>query len=277
MRCRSNIPTRTRLGVWHGNVLALPGVCAWLVFWCAGSIASGQEIPRPTQYVVDRVGVIDSQTRHQLNGYLQELEQKTTAQVVVMMVDTTAGLPIEQYALNLAERWKLGQKGKDNGVLIVVAVRDRKYRIEVGYGLEGPLPDSWVGTLGREAFQPSFKAGNYSRGIEQAALAIATRIAGHYSVTVTGMPQVTFRQGRPGRRFFGGCFSSLLPIVIIFLMIGRGRRRGRGFWVWPLLMGGYMGGGRQHGGSSGWGGGGFGGFGGGGGGSFGGGGASGSW
>ena len=190
MRCRSETRVGTGRDLWYGAPWARQAFCACLALWLTGSAASAQDIPRPKYYVTDRAKVMDSQTRRRINGYLQELEQKTTAQVLVLTVPTTDGKSIEQFSLSLAEKWKLGQKGKDNGVLIVVAVRDRDYRIEVGYGLEGLLPDSWVGTVGRSAFEPNFKAGNYSKGIEQAALAVAARVAEHYNATISGMPAV---------------------------------------------------------------------------------------
>src|SRR5208283_4772764 len=119
-----------------------------VVFNAFASTPQPPEIPR--DYVVDLAGVVGSDAKNRLNASLQELEQKTTSQVLVLTVQSLDGESIEDFAFTTKEKWKLGQKGKDNGVLIVVAVRDRKYRIEVGYGLESVLPDSLVGTIGRE-------------------------------------------------------------------------------------------------------------------------------
>ena len=85
--------------------------------------------------------------------------------MIVLTIDTTDGVPIETYSINLAGQWKLGQKGKDNGALIVVAKNDRAYRLEIGYGLEGSLPDGFCGTVGRAYFAPYFKKGQYSEGV----------------------------------------------------------------------------------------------------------------
>ena len=226
----------------------------------------------PSDYVVDLAGVVGSDAKNHLNASLQELEQKTTSQVLVLTVQSLDGESIEDFAFTTKEKWKLGQKGKDNGVLIVVAVRDRKYRIEVGYGLESVLPDSMVGTIGREYLVPYFRKGDYSTGITAATLAVIRSIAAHEGVRISAMPEL--RQSRAtSNRPLGMVqiiiFGVFIVIVLIFC-ITHPRQ------CLFLLLISQMGGGR--GGWSG-GGGGFGGgsFGGGGGGSGGGGGASGGW
>lgn len=132
----------------------------------ASALAVTPPIPaHPSQYVVDLAGVFDAQTRAQLNGMLNFLERRTTAQVVVLTIDSLDGEPIESFSHQTAVKWGIGQKGKDNGVLLTVAVKDHKYRIEVGYGLEGILPDSLVGSLGREYLVPNFKKGDFASGV----------------------------------------------------------------------------------------------------------------
>ena len=118
----------------------------------------------PASYVVDNAGIIDGNVRQALAGRLQELEQKTGVQMLVLTVQTTDGVPIEEYAINKAAEWKLGQKGKDNGLLFVVALKDRKYRIEVGYGLESVVPDSLAGTVGRQ-YRAFFRRGAYGEDL----------------------------------------------------------------------------------------------------------------
>jgi len=98
--------------------------------------------------------------------------------VVVLTIKSLEGEPIEKFSLKTAQKWALGQKGKDNGVLITVAVQDRKYRIEVGYGLEAVLPDSLVGSIGRECFVANFRKGKYSEGLSEAVSQIAGKIIG---------------------------------------------------------------------------------------------------
>ncbi|UCD34182.1 MAG: TPM domain-containing protein [Nitrospiraceae bacterium] len=227
----------------------------------------------PENFVVDLAGIVNAGVEAELNRYLLELEQKTTAQMVVLTIPGLEGEAIEDFTLRVAhDRWKLGQKGKDNGVLLLVSLNDRKYRFEIGYGLEGILPDSLAGTIGRQALVPSFRRGDYSGGIYSAALAVITEIARNAGVTITGMPKRAFRPQRNGRGL-SGPFILFFFIMILFSLLRqflsasyRDRRSRRNNWIY---WGGFGGGG--------FGGGGFGGFGGGGGGGFGGGGASGGW
>lgn len=246
-------------------------VVLWgLLCLCLVSGALADQIPnRPQNYVVDLARVIDGNTETKLNRYLRELEQKTTAQIVVLSIQSLEGASIEDLSLSIAhDKWKLGQRGKDNGALLLVAVKDRKYRIEVGYGLEGLLPDSLVGGIGRKLLVPHFRKGDYGRGIYQTVLAMANIIAKDAGVTISGMPQmqrlpVSAKAEPPG--FISRIFSILFIIFIIYMFIRHPR-----LFLFFLLMSSM--GGR---GSS-WSSGGGGGFGGGGGG-FGGGGASGGW
>jgi uncharacterized protein len=253
-----------------------------LLFCYVGEFARGQAaLPMPRHYVEDYANVINDSDEQSLNGILQELEQKTGAQYIILTVDTTGGLPIEQFAIELAEKWKLGQKGKDNGMLFVLAKNDRRYRFEVGYGLEGFITDQYCGRVGRDVLEPLLKRGDYSRGIYQANLQIIQRIAEQTGVTLTGMPKLSPMPAQQRRGTRGLPCCSLLPLIFFFLIIFGGRGRGMG-WLFflPFMMGGFGGqGGYGRSGSFGGGsfGGGFGGFGGGMGGGFGGGGASGSW
>lgn len=247
----------------------------------------------PGLFVVDRANVFDAGTRRKLEGWLRELEQKTTAQVKVLTVMTTEGEPFFGFVQRHAELWKLGQKGKDNGALIAIAVADNKYRIQVGYGLEGVLPDGWCGSLGREVLVPHFRQNNFARGLYVGTVTIANKIADDANIQLSGIPKIRHR-GRASRG--GVACGGLIPLFVIFMVVMSSSRRGRyrsrwggGGFMQAMLIGsvlnGMMGGRR---GSS-WGGGGFGGgfgsgfgggFGGGsfgGGGGFGGGGAGGSW
>ena len=231
-------------------------------------------LPAPSNYVADYANVIGADYERSLNGILQELEQKTGTQYIVLTVQTADGLPIEQYAIELAEKWKLGQKGKDNGFLFVLAAQDRNYRFEVGYGLEGFVTDQYCGKIGRDILKPYLQKGDYSGGIYQANLQIVQKIAKESGVQLTGMPKLA---PIPAQRRRLPCVSNIFPLLLLyFLMRGGGRHRGGMFWALPFLM---MGGGGRggYGGGGGSFGGGFGGFGGGGGGGFGGGGAGGSW
>lgn len=246
------------------------------IILCLCSVAESQELPVPQRYVEDRANIISDIAEKGINGYLQELEQKTGAQFIVLSIDSTGDIPIETYAIELATKWKLGQKGKDNGVLVVVAKNDRAYRIEVGYGLEGILPDSYCGTVGRTFFVPKFKKGQYSEGIYQGVVVLINKIAEEYGVKIEGMPDLSALRKKSNER--QNPYLSLLYLLILFPFLLNflfHRRRTSSYW-WggpPVFYGGPRGYGS--GGPGGFGG--FGGFGGGGGGSFGGGGASGRW
>jgi uncharacterized protein len=263
----------------------------------AVSLCYANNVPeRPDNPVVDLAGIIDAAVETKLNQYLRELEQKTTAQMAILTVKSLEGQSIEDFSITVAhDKWKLGQKGKDNGVLLVVALQDRKYRIEIGYGLEGVLPDSLVGSIGRDNLAPYFKKGDYSNGIYEASLAIAKEIADDAGVKISDMPLVKkayqVKRKEKSTGLIGIIGSLRFPIIIAIIFIiaiigvrllfgssGMGGRRG--FWYHPRnrgSLGGFAGfGGGGVGGFGGGFGGGGGGFGGGGGG-FGGGGASGSW
>jgi uncharacterized protein len=250
------------------------------LFLCliAVSVSHSAAVPeRPLKYVVDLAGIVDDATENRLNGYLRQLEQKTTAQLVVLTIKSLEGDSIEDFSIKIAhDKWKLGQKGKDNGVLLVISVNDRKYRIEVGYGLEGVLPDSSVGSLGRNLLVPFLRKGDYSGGIFAVAVAIANEIAADSGVKINGMPALKPRS-RPIRKDQPtGLLNTIVPLLFLLLMMILFIKNPRLFLLLFLFasMGGRRG---AWGGAGGFGGGGFGSFGGGGGGGFGGGGASGGW
>jgi len=245
-----------------------------LFFFITTHAGFAAEIPAtPANPVVDLAGIIDDAVETKINRYLTELERKTTAQMAILTVKGLEGQTIEEFSLAIAhDRWKLGQKGKDNGVLLVVAVNARKYRIEIGYGLEGVLPDSLVGGIGRQYLVPYLKKGDYSTGIYTATLVIANKIASDAGVKISGMPAVQktypVKKGKPAGGPFGKIISLVFFLIILIIFI----KNPRSFFALLLLSS--MGRGRGHWGGSG---GGFGGGFGGGGGGFGGGGASGGW
>lgn len=240
------------------------------IFLClalsASSFAAISLPGMPARYVVDLAGIINDDVEMKLNGYLQELEQKTTAQVIVLTINSLEGRSLEDFSLETAEKWKLGQKGKDNGVLFLVALKDRKYRFEIGYGLESILPDSFMGSIGREYLD--FREGNYSTGIFLAARAVINEVADDAGVSISGMPRLSTTRHRRGG-ILNSIFGIFFFIVLIYLFIRHPRL------LLMLFLFSSMGGGRRGWGGSGGFGGGFGSFGGGGGGGFGGGGASG--
>lgn len=209
----------------------------------------------------------------ELESHLKAFEDTTSNQIAILIIPTLNDYPIEEFSLQVVEKWKLGQAGKDNGVLILAAINDRKVRIETGQGVEGALPDAVCNQIIRNEIAPNFRQQNYEGGIYAAVIAIEQAIKGEYQAE-----PVVSKRGKGG---------SLMPMFIIFVILiifsvmrGGGRRGGgrngggwssRGGWMGPVIFGS---GGGFGGGGGGWGGGG--GFSGGGG-SFGGGGSSGSW
>ncbi len=250
---------------------------AVLAFLLLLSSAAGASTPKPPamprDYVVDLAGILKPNVSQKLNAMLQELERKTTAQVLVLTVQSLDGQSLEEFSVETKEQWKLGQKGKDNGVLIVVAVQDRKYRLEVGYGLEGILPDSTVGSIGRQYFVPYFRQGDYGTGLYAGTLAVANIIAHDAGVEIADMPRMARPEGSVNTRGqrIPPFFVVIALVVAVILFVTHPKQC---FLI--MLMNSMGGRGGWSGGGGGFGGGG-GSFGGGGGGSGGGGGASGSW
>lgn len=219
-------------------------------------------------YVSDYAGVLSYEAKAKLSALSSEIESKTTSQLAILILDTTAPLDIETYAVKLFEKWGIGQRGKDNGVLMLVAVKDRQMRIEVGYGLEGAIPDALAKNIIEKSMLPFFKNGDYNAGILQGAVVVSSLIAREYNVEISSLEniKITASSKKPGISDF--LFLIIFVIIILirarlfwfFPMSGRGSGKGGGYW--------------SGGGSSGGFGGGFGGF---GGGFSGGGGASGRW
>jgi len=240
----------------------------------AASAAHAAPAPAPTPlgYVSDYAHVIDAATAAALTARIDELKRKTGAEIAVVTVPTTKPDTAFDYAMRLAEAWKPGAAGKDNGVVFLVSVADRDLFILTGYGIEGALPDGLVGEIRDRNIVPRFRAGDLSGGIRAGVERMAAIIAREYGVTLSGAPSVPERRREPG----GIALSPglLLLLLILFFVVlpmmsaaAGGRRRGM-MWGPPMWGGGFGGGG--FGGP----GGGFGGC---GGGSFGGGGAGGSW
>ncbi|MFO0974565.1 MAG: TPM domain-containing protein [Phycisphaerae bacterium] len=262
----------------------------WLIGLAATAAPAAVPLPAvPSTHVADLAGVLDAGAAARADDWLTRLEQATAAQVVVLTVPTLDGEPVEEFAVRVFAAWKLGQKGHDNGVLVCIAVKDRKYRIEVGYGLEGVMPDGWCGDVGREMFVPAFRRGRYGEGILAGAAAIATRIAQSAGVDLGGVPQRSVTAPARRRKGTSPAVSFLVFVIVALILSARASarrncvvRRRFGFWD-AIWLGQMLSGGRSRrgwsGGSSSWSnwGGGGGSFGGGGGGSSGGGGASGGW
>ena len=144
--------------------------------------ASAADVPVLTGRFVDTAGIIRPDTRARITAVLKAHEEATTNQIAVLTVPTIQPESIEEYAVKVFASWKLGQKGRDNGVLLVVVPQDRKLRIEVGYGLEPVLTDGQCGQIIRNVITPQFKAGNYDKGIENGVQAIVAQLAGNGAI-----------------------------------------------------------------------------------------------
>ena len=245
----------------------------FLLILATPGLASEPKFPPLTGRVVDEAGVLDSRTVGELTLMLADHERDTGQQVVVVTLRSLQGYTIEDYGYQLGRHWGIGQKGANNGALLIVAPKEHKVRIEVGYGLEGTLTDAISSTIIQNYILPSFKRGDYSAGIVAATTSILSVLGGNSLSPPPPPPRpLTFWQGPWeivviwGLLFFGawGYF-----LVLWFRHRNDPHR-------WTTYGGDGWSSGSFGGGFSGGGGGGGGGFSGGGG-SFGGGGASGSW
>jgi uncharacterized protein len=232
---------------------------------------------KPQGYVSDFANVIDSDSKARLEAYCSQVEQATGVQIALVTVPSLDGAPVEEFANTLFRKWGVGKKGKDEGLMFLVATQDHKDRIEVGYGLEGTLPDLFVsGVLDQE--RPFLQKGQYGQAMLAAADEMGSRIALQKGVALNTSvrPQ---RTAAPEPRVRIPWPLVVIGILVLFFLL-RGGGGGGGFLA-GMILGNLFGGGGRGGG---WGGGGFGGgdgggggFGGFGGGDSGGGGASGSW
>lgn len=247
----------------------------------ATSPADTVAIPAPVGHVNDFANVMDEASRAKLESFLVQVQQKTGAELAVLTVKNTGVDDPSQYKVKVFERWHLGKKGEDNGLLLLVAIEQTTARFETGYGLEGVLPDGLQSRIYREIMRPYFRQGDYAGGITQGMLASAARIAKDKGVTLEWDGSElryddTSGPRRPGLETVVLVFVVVLIIMNVMNRMRRygGYRGGGGWWIGPMMGGGGWGGGFGGGG----GGGGFGGFGGGSsGGGGGGGGGSGGW
>jgi uncharacterized protein len=238
------------------------------------------DLPQPTDYVSDFAHVLSPEAIARLDSICSQLDHsKANAQIAVVTVHDLNGDDAADYADQLETKWKMGKKGSDRGALVLVAVADHKYRIEVGYGLEGILPDGKVGDIGREMV-PDLRAGDYDGAVTLAVGEMAQVIAADANVTLEN-PVVPDNEpvpaSEPVRQHFPIGAIVALVFIVFYLFRVLGSFGLFGLWGLGLMSGGIVGRGRGgYGGGfgGGGGGGGFGGFGGGG---FGGGGAGGSW
>jgi uncharacterized protein len=249
--------------------------------------AFAQKFPPLTGRVVDTAGLLSPAQQQALGQKLEALEKASSRQLVVATVPDLQGYPIEDYGYKLGRAWGIGQKGANNGLILLVSKGDRKVRIEVGYGLEPVITDALSGEIIRDQITPAFKRGDYAGGINAGVDALMAQLRAppdqqeRNALAAAGRNK---RSSHGGGSFFPLIFWAIILVFIIIPMVS-GRRHGRRWGsAWPVVIWGPGLGGGSWGRGGGWGGGGFGGGGGGGfggfsggGGSFGGGGASGGW
>jgi uncharacterized protein len=250
-----------------------------LLFACSSLVWAErvQDLPKPTNYVSDFAGVLSPETQTSLNALCRQVDLQAHAQIAVVTIKSLEGEPIENFATALEDKWKVGKKGTDRGLLLIIAADDRQYRIEVGYGLEGILPDGRVGDIGRQIV-PYLRQDNDDAAVTLAVQQIAGVIAADAGVALnTGLRRAPpgARAAQPQPLTLGEVVVlGLILLAVIFFLARFGGSGLLGFLI-GMFMGGGGGGGWSGGGGGGGGdGGGFGGF---GGGSSGGGGASGNW
>lgn len=291
------------------GLAARGAIALGFAFLCTLAVAQELQVPPLSGRVVDAAGVLDATQQQALESKLEAFELRKGTQIVVLIVDSTVPEPIEAFGIRVAESWKVGRKGVDDGLLIIVASGDRVMRIEVGYGLEGVIPDATAKRLIEEVFIPGFQGGDFNQGLSAGVDRVMALIDGE------PLPPPKPQGGVGGLQSLQGYFVVFMMLVFVVggalrAMLGRLPAAslvgvGTGVLAWlvaaPLLAAGLvalvafvftlfggaaagLGGRRGRGGfgSGGFGGGGFGGGGlgggfGGGGGGFGGGGASGRW
>ncbi len=221
--------------------------------------AADAPFPRPTGAVNDFAGVIPQEQRAAMESLAREVLQKTGTAVVVATVSTVGDRTADDYATRLYESWGIGKKGEDKGVLILLALKERRVRIETGYGVEGILPDGVVGEILRLHVLPLLKQGDYGHGLLNAMTTVSDIIARNAGVTLTGKPQLQPTQ--PDGAMPVSPFTLILLFILVMLMLFTAT--GRQLLALLLLSGAGRGGRYYGGGYSGGSGGGFGGFGGG--------------
>lgn len=262
-----------------------PGAARWAVLaaavLCAADARAQSPPPPPARHFNDYAGVVSADVARRLDGKLRRFDEETTSQVLVVVYPSLPSPAMEDFTVRAAQAWRVGRAKLHNGVVLFVFVNDRKARLEVGYGLEGAIPDLRARQIIDEKMAPAFRQGHYGIGLEAGIDAILAASRGEYAAS----PRPRGRRAAPALRL-GSPLCFLAMVLFIFWMLSRASRGGRtyrrggyggGPWWWGGGFGG--GGGWSSGGFGGgggggsWGGGGFSG----GGGSFGGGGASGSW
>lgn len=218
-----------RFNVW---ILLLVSLCG--LFLSSILSAAPLSLPQPIGYINDFAAVINAEMRNSMENIARELERKTGVEVVIATIKTTGDMDYNEYATRLYESWGIGKKGKDEGVLILNVVDDRKIRIEVGYGLEGLIPDGMAGQI-RDEMAPFLKAGKYSDGLSKGFALVVGIVARDKGVEITGAASMKPRNPNKKNQGTGMGIGGLLFFLFIFWLLSR--RRGGGISaLFPLIL-----------------------------------------
>lgn len=260
----------------HTGPRGIIAVAVLALFAFASATIAAPKFPPLTGRVVDEAHLLSPEVKQELTAELADLEQKTGHQVVVATIPDLQGYPIEDYGYQLGRAWGVGDKVRNDGVVLVVAPNDRKVRIEVGYGLEPVLTDALSSTIIQSKILPAFRSGDLEQGVVAGAQAIIAQLAlpEDQAKAIAARP-AEVAQTTASREHFPSFLVVILVLwIVVGLLRGLGGRRSSLWWL-PLMLlqnsrgsGGFGGGGGSLGGGGGFSGGG---------GSFGGGGSSGGW
>ncbi len=191
-----------------------------LLAGAAGALAA-PAVPTLSARVNDQAGMLSPGARQQLEGMLADLERSDSTQIAVLTMDSLDGAVLEEFSLKVAETWKIGQKGKDNGALLLIVKNDRKLRIETGYGLEGRLTDLQAGRIIRDVIRPHFRDGDFDGGVLAGVTAMIAAVRGEYQAEA----QSSSPKGHSRDDIFG------LGVFLTFALFTMVRVTGR----WPKL------------------------------------------
>jgi len=194
--------------------------------------APAKEIPYLSGRVVDEAGLLSAAARQRIDGELAALERESGDQVAVLIVHSLDGEPLEEYSIKVAQTWKLGQKGKDNGILLLISRNDRKLRIEVGYGLEGTLSDLRSNEIIDGVIRPRFRQGDFDGGVEQGVDAIVKVLHGQ---PLPARPAAPAAGAMPigSRIVFGLIF---LVVVGVFSLLALATRGAQSWFLYVFLV-----------------------------------------
>jgi uncharacterized protein len=199
--------------------LSLVGVLFLLLVAIPAAAIDLQPIPDLRQRVTDEVQLLGEQERQMLESKLAQFEERKGSQIALLLVGSTQPETIEQYGIRVAEVWKLGRDGVDDGILLLVAVQDRKLRIEVGYGLEGAVTDAYSKRIIEQIIKPSFQQGQFYLGLDQGVDALIALVDGE------DLPERTVARAPEGPEI--GAWRILLPIFLLFGAVGIDRTLSR--------------------------------------------------